>query len=135
MPANQQQIADALRDYLLTKERSQRDIARKIGKSPAHISNYLRGAERISRQVAEKIVELWPEVRLAFLLSGDGPLLHGQSVQHLEHVTIGGNNLNGSTINGDQALALENAQLREQLAQERAEKQRLLGIIEGLTAK
>lgn len=135
MPANQQQIADALRDYLLTKERSQRDIARKIGKSPAHISNYLRGAERISRQVAEKIVELWPEVRLAFLLSGDGPLLHGQSVQHLEHVTIGGNNLNGSTINGDQALALENAQLREQLAKAQAEKERLLGIIDNLTKK
>ena len=135
MPANQQQIADALRDYLLTKERSQRDIARKIGKSPAHISNYLRGAERISRQVAEKIVELWPEVRLAFLLSGDGPLLHGQSVQHLEHVTIGGNNLNGSTINGDQALALENAQLREQLAKAQAEKDRLLGIIDNLTKK
>jgi len=135
MAANQQQIADALREYLLTKERSQRDIAQKIGKSPAHISNYLRGAERISRQVAERIVELWPEIRLAFLLSGDGPLLHGQSVQHLDHVTIGGNNLNGSTINGDQALALENAQLREQLAKAQAEKDRLLGIIDNLTKK
>lgn len=29
MAANQQQIADALREYLLTKERSQRDIARR----------------------------------------------------------------------------------------------------------
>lgn len=135
MAANQQQIADALREYLLTKERSQRDIAQKIGKSPAHISNYLRGAERISRQVAERIVELWPEIRLAFLLSGDGPLLHGQSVQHLDHVTIGGNNMNGSTINGDQALALENAQLREQLAKAQAEKDRLLGIIDNLTKK
>lgn len=135
MAANQQQIADALREYLLTKERSQRDIAKKIGKSPAHISNYLRGAERISRQVAERIVELWPEIRLAFLLSGDGPLLHGQPVQHLDHVTIGGNNLNGSTINGDQALALENAQLREQLAKAQAEKDRLLGIIDNLTKK
>lgn len=39
-----QEIAAELREYLLSKERTQRDIAEKIGVSTAHISNYLRGA-------------------------------------------------------------------------------------------
>ena len=55
MPKTQQQIGEELRDYLLTKERTQRDLAEKIGVSPTHLSNYLRGAERISRKVAEQL--------------------------------------------------------------------------------
>lgn len=129
MPANQQQIADALREYLLTQERSQRDIARKLGKSPAHISNYLRGSERISRAVAERIVELWPEIRLAFILSGDGQLLQSRPLQ-IQNVDRSPN----STINQVSRDA-EVAQLREQLAQANEEKARLLGIIESMTKK
>ena len=61
MAKSQIEIGLALRDYLLTKERTQRDLAEKIGISTAHLSNYLRGAERISRNVAERIAEIWPE--------------------------------------------------------------------------
>lgn len=69
---NQSQIAEELRTYLLTKVRTQRELADKIGVSQTHLSNYLRGSERISRKVADRIVELWPEVREAFILTGDG---------------------------------------------------------------
>ena len=114
MAKTQIEIGLELRDYLLTKGRTQRDLAEKIGISTAHLSNYLRGAERISRKVAERIVELWPEVRLAFLLSGDGDLLEPRV----------------SPSRPD-----ELASLREQLAQKTAENARLLGIIEKLTDK
>lgn len=136
MAANQQQIADALREYLLTKEPSQREVARKLGKSPAHISNYLRGSERISRAVADKIVELWPEIRLAFLLSGDGPLLNAGAVQ-IQNVDRSPN----STIL-QAGRDAEVAMLREQLDREREARSRaeaqvadLTGIIANLTKK
>jgi transcriptional regulator with XRE-family HTH domain len=129
----QQEIAEELRQYLLTKERTQRELAEKIGISTAHLSNYLRGTERISRKVADRMVELWPEIRLAFLLSGDGPLLRGGgNFQHLERVTNSGSIVNGGT---DAALVAEVQSLREQLERERAEKARLLGIIETMTGK
>lgn len=114
MAKTQIEIGQELRDYLLTKERTQRDLAEKIGISTAHLSNYLRGAERISRNVAERIVELWPEIRLAFLLSGDGDIVAPRAAQ---------------------ARQDEVASLREQLAQKTAENARLLGIIEKLTDK
>lgn len=98
MAKTQQEIADQLREYLLTKERTQRDLADKIGISTTHLSNYLRGAERISRKVAERIVELWPEIRLAFLLSGDGSLTEAPRV-----------------VSSGPSLADEVTSLREQL--------------------
>lgn len=73
----QQEIGAELREYLLTKVATQRELAARLGISAAHLSNYLRGTERISRKVADRIVELWPEVREAFILTGDGPLLRG----------------------------------------------------------
>ena len=121
MPKTQFEIASELRDYLLTKERTQRDLADKIGVSTAHLSNYLRGAERISRKVADRIVELWPEIRLAFILSGDGSLLE---------------NAPAPAPKGDaDALKAENLQLRAELARKSQENDRLLGIIEKLTEK
>lgn len=131
----QQEIAEELRKYLLTKERTQKDLAEKIGISTAHLSNYLRGQERISRKVADKIVELWPEIRLAFLLSGEGSITAGPSVQHLHHINNSGQILNGSVMNEDAALRAEVAQLRDQLQRERDEKARLLSIIETMTGK
>lgn len=131
----QREIAEELRKYLLTKERTQKDLAEKIGISTAHLSNYLRGQERISRKVADKIVELWPEIRLAFLLSGEGAITSGQPIQHLHHINNSGQILNASVMNEDAALRAEVAQLRAQLDREREEKERLLGIIETITGK
>ena len=132
---NQQEIGDELRAYLLTKMRTQKDIADKIGCSPQHLSNYFRGAERISRKVADRIVELWPEIREAFILTGDGPLLHGGHVHTIHSVTNSTNIVNGDGIAGDAALRQQLEDLQAQLEREREEKARLLGIVETLTTK
>lgn len=128
---NQPQIAEELRTYLLTKVRTQRELADKIGVSQTHLSNYLRGSERISRKVADRIVELWPEIREAFILTGDGELLYGH-VQHLENVKNSGSIVN---VAADSNLRAEVVELRAALERERTEKERLLGIIETLTTK
>ena len=132
---NQQEVAAELREYLLTKVRTQTELAEKIGCSKSHISNYLRGAERISRKVADRIVELWPEIREAFILTGDGPLLHGGHVHTIHSVTNSTNIVNGDGIAGDAALRQQLEDLQAQLEREREEKARLLGIVETLTTK
>lgn len=132
----QQEIGAELREYLLTKASTQRELADKIGVSSPHLSNYLRGTERISRKVADRIVELWPEIREAFLLTGDGPLLHGGgNVQHLERVTNSGQIVNGPMYSEDAALRKQVADLTRELEREREQNARLLGIIETMTGK
>lgn len=125
----QQEIAAELREYLLTKVRTQRELAEKIGISNTHLSNYLRGCERISRKVADRIVELWPEIREAFILTGDGPLLSGgpAPMQQMPGAV--------RPVQGDASLVAEIADLRRELERERGEKARLLGIIETMTGR
>ena len=134
MAASIEQIADDLREYLLARYRTQREIARKLEVSPGHISNYLGGKERISHNVADRIHELHPDVSVAYLLTGEGVLCPpAGTVRISQSQRVTGNGTGIQSVGADQALAAENAQLREQLAQANSEKARLLGIIEKLT--
>lgn len=139
MNATKEKVAEDLRKFLMERNRTQREIAKKLGCSPSHISNYLRGEERISRKVADKLKELYPELNKGYLMTGDGSLLiGGVQVRRIDQSHNSGNIANGGDIrqiSGDAVLAVENAQLRERLEQARSEKDRLLGIIETLTAK
>ena len=132
---SQQEIGAELREYLLTKVATQRELAARLGISATHLSNYLRGTERISRKVADRIVELWPEVREAFILTGDGPLLRGGVHIEQHHNTNNGDGAGAINVSADAVLRAEVQQLREQLDREREEKARLLGIIETMTGK
>lgn len=122
--------------HLKSKAMSQREAASLIGISAPHLANLLNGVENMGYIVAKKICAAFPEVSPEYLLTGEGVLCPPPgTVRITQAQRVSGNGTGIQSINGDQALAMENAQLREQLAQERAEKQRLLGIIEGLTAK
>lgn len=140
MNATKEKIAEDLRKFLMERNRTQREVARKLDCSPSHISNYLRGEEAISRRIADRLKELYPELNKGYLLTGEGALLAGGiQARRIDQAHNSGNIVNGSgeirQITGDASLASENAQLREQLEQARAEKDRLLGIIETLTKK
>lgn len=127
MAASIEQIAEDLKKYLLAHERTQRDIAKKLGVSPSHISNYLRGDERISRRVADRIAEVFPEVSAAYLLTGEGSLTG--SVSGIQQNVQGrGNTGIGQVIQGDAALKAENDRLRE-------ENEWLRGMVESLSKK
>lgn len=132
---SQQEIGAELREYLLTKVATQRELAARLGISATHLSNYLRGTERISRKVADRIVELWPEVREAFILTGDGPMLHGNVSINQTHNTNTGDGAGAIHIVADEALRQQVADLQRELERERQEKARLLGIIETMTGK
>lgn len=132
---------EILRRYFKTLGISQREAAGRIGISAPHLSNILSGADNLGYIVVKKIVTAFPEIDPGYLLSGEGVLCPppGSVRVHLgQRVSGTGNIVNGAgtqTITGDAALAMENAQLRDQLEQAKAEKDRLLGIIETLTKK
>lgn len=130
-----QEVAAELREYLLTKVPTQRELAARLGISPTHMSNYLRGSERISRKVADRIVELWPEIREAFILTGDGPLLRGGVNINQANNTNTGDGAGAIHLGGDEALRQQVADLTARLERAEEEKARLLGIIETITGR
>lgn len=120
--------SDALREYFEKKGIMQKDVCAATGMGVGTLSNILSGRFQISKNAARKLAEAYG-FSIPFLITGEGQLLTGsplqiQNVDRSPHATI-------SQVSRD----AEVAQLREQLAQANAEKDRLLGIIEGLTKK
>ena len=125
--------SDAIREYFDKNGILQREIAEKLGVHEGTVSSILSGRFGISKNTARKMAEIYG-FDLGFLLSGEGSLFPpGVRIHQSQRVSGGGTGI--QAIGADQALALENAQLREQLEQCRTEKERLLGIIETLTKK
>ena len=123
--------SDALREFFEKNGILQRDVCEATGMKSGTVSNILSGRFQISKNAARKLAQIYG-FSIPFLITGDGDLIPpgGVSIRRVDHVH------NSGTINqGDGALEAENAQLREQLAQAHAEKERLLGIIDNLTKK
>ena len=123
-------IANALKGHIRKKGITQREAAYKIGISPSHLANLLNAREAIGYASARKICDAFPEINVSYIMTGDGDLLGSgniniNQVDHSPHSTI--------TQGADHDK--EVTQLREQLAQAQAEKERLLGIIDNLTKK
>lgn len=125
--------SDAIREYFDKYGILQREIAEALGVHEGTVSNILAGRFGISKNIARKMAEIYG-FDLGFLLSGEGSLFApGVRISQQQRVT--GNGTGIQAVGADQALAIENAQLRQQLEQCRAEKDRLLGIIETLTKR
>lgn len=123
---------EALRRYIKSRGLTQREAAAKIGISAPHLANLLNGRDSMGHLVVQKIITAFPELNPTYLLTGEGALNCTSNIQHLERVSNSGNIVNGVA---DAALVAEVQALREQLERERAEKTRLLGIIETITTK
>lgn len=125
--------SDELRKYFDQAGILQREIAESLGLHEGTVSSILCGRYEISKKVARKMADVYG-FDLEFLLTGEGVLIHpGVRIHQAQRVGNGGTGI--QTISSDQALALENAQLREQVKQLKANEDRLLGIIETLTKK
>lgn len=133
---DRQTIGENIRHYIKSKGLNQREAADRIGISPPHLANLLNGREPIGYSSAKKISEAFPEIDPGYLLTGEGVLCPPPgTVRISQSQRVTGNGTGIQSIGADQALAMENAQLREQLKQCREEKDRLLGIIETITKK
>lgn len=129
-------IGENFRRHIKSRGLNQREAADRIGISPPHLANLLNGKEKIGYIVAQKMAEAFPEVDPGYLMTGEGVLCPPPGTVRIhQSQRVSGNGTGIQAIGADQALAMENAQLREQLEQCRTEKERLLGIIESLTNK
>lgn len=129
-------IGENFRRHIKSRGLNQREAADRIGISPPHLANLLNGKEKIGYIVAQKMTEAFPEVDPGYLMTGEGVLIPPPGTVRIhQSQRVSGNGTGIQAIGADQALAMENAQLREQLEQCRTEKERLLGIIETLTKK
>lgn len=130
--------SDALKAYFDAHGVKQRDLAERLGLHEGTVSSILSGRYGISKGTAAKLAETYG-FDVIFLMTGEGSLFApGARIRTSQSVSGTGNIVNGAgtqTITGDAALAMENAQLRDQLEKCREEKDRLLGIIETLTKK
>ena len=126
--------SDELRKYFDQAGILQREIAERLELHEGTVSSILSGRYEISKKVARKMAEAYG-FDLEFLLTGEGVLCPPPGTVRISQSQRVSGNSTGIQAVGDHALLAENAQLREQLEQCRAEKDRLLGIIETLTKK
>lgn len=132
---NKDNIAAELKEYISAHSRTQREAAQKCGISAPHFANLLNGREPIGYSAARRIAEAFPGIDPNYLMTGEGVLVPPPGTVRISQSQRVSGGTGIQTVGADQALAMENAQLREQLEQCRAEKDRLLGIIETLTKK
>lgn len=127
--ADKETIAAELKKHIRGKGITQKEAAEKVGLSSPHFSNLLNAQEPIGYAAARRICDAFPEISITFLMTGEGSLLGGAPVQHLENVKISGsNNGNVSITSGAAALKAENERLK-------AENEWLRGMVEALTKK
>lgn len=108
------------------------NFARIIGKNPTYVNDVKKGkTRRISDEIADKIIEQWPELSRIWLLTGEGSMLRqdnssqsgsvgdntGIIVQH------GGG---GDTYNNNQADLLELIKSQQRTIQALTEQNKVL---------
>lgn len=126
--------SDALREYFDKNGILQKEVCEVLGLHSGTVSSILSGRFGISKKVAKRLADVYG-FDLEFLLTGEGVLIPPPGTVRISQSQRVSGHSTGIQAVGDHALLAENAQLREQLEQCRAEKDRLLGIIETLTKK
>lgn len=110
--------SDELRDYFDKNGILNKDVCEATGVAPATLSNILAGRFGISKKMAARLAQVYG-FDITFLVSGEGALFPDPRVR--------------KPAEAHNDLRAEVQDLREQLERERAEKARLLGIIETIT--
>jgi hypothetical protein len=116
-------------DYLNLNTHS---FAKSIYQSPAGIYNVLvnKSGIGISKNLANRIVGVYPQFSLAWLLTGEGEMLkNNQQIENVSGTGIVGNNVLGGGIN-DGAIISE---LMSSMKKKDEQIERLLTIIEKLS--
>ena len=127
--------SEAVREYFDKNGIPQKDICEATKASKTTISNMLAGRFGISKKMAHALAKVYG-FDVVFLLSGEGELFPPQGIRIAQHHnTNTGDGAGAINVNADAALRQQVADLQRELERERAEKARLLGIIETMTGK
>lgn len=67
------------------------NFCHRIGTNPSYVSDAKNGkTKRISKDIADKIIQQWPEISLTWLLTGEGEMLRSSSVPAVDVTAKGG---------------------------------------------
>lgn len=127
--------SEALRAYFDKYGIPRKDVCEKTGCASGTMSNILNGRFGISKKMAHALAKVYG-FDVTFLLSGEGELFAPAGIRIApHHNTNTGDGAGAINVNADAALRQQVADLQRELERERAEKARLLGIIETMTGK
>lgn len=95
-------INERLSELLINKNISQQEIAISLGTSQPNVSAMCKGYRTISKKTIVKLSNIFPDINVDWLLTGEGSMLRGSEEQ-------------GATESEDAALREEVVMLRERV--------------------
>lgn len=95
-------INERLSELLINKNISQQEIAISLGTSQPNVSAMCKGYRTISKKTVVKLSNIFPDLNVDWLLTGEGSMLRGSEEQ-------------GATESEDAALREEVVMLRERV--------------------
>ena len=126
--------SDAIRAYIREHDFVQKEIAEKMGISPASFNNMLQGRDPIGKRRAAQLHNIFG-FDMTFLVTGEGSLFGDGNTQHTVHVEANhntGTNNQNVTVSPPDANA---AALKAQVETLKAENEWLRQMVSKLTEK
>ena len=119
--------SEAVKAYIEEYGFVQKDIAQKMGISPASLNNMLNGRDNIGKRRAQKLHDIFG-FNIVFLLTGEGSLFSGP-IPHVEVSHNSGNSRNTVTLSDPSDVAA----LKSRVQSLEEENARLWSMIEKMT--
>ncbi len=117
--------------------RNQAELTAQLGLSKGYVSQIVTGKREPSEQIVRKFANQYPEINIAWLLTGEGEML----TEKTKNQTVIENN-HGTAINGDGAVIHPKEEspdivkrMQDQIDELLSQNRTLLNIVDRLTSK
>lgn len=124
-------VTSRIRLLLTDKKVSVNRLSEMFGMNQSTLNKQIKGDTPLPIDTLGRIIELYPDVSMEWLLRGEGDMKKGFINQMIGRISSCGDGDVFQQVNSSN----NDEHLKEQIAELKAEKERLLSIIEKLTQK